>query len=201
MAPDRERDAATTDDAALVRYQAKWDKALARLQRAHPARWSVRGWSTEEVRDALTLRLLEVVRGDRAAHVLYEREGKDWALVVMCARLAELRKAHRLDERPMDFDDAPFVPREPNQEQQWLDAEADACRALARGRAERALTRPQRRWFAAMRMAANAGAFFRASDELNLSAASRVLGKNRSSAQRAWSELQLAFARELERVR
>jgi hypothetical protein len=203
MAPDLqlERDAATTDDTALVRYHAKWEKALARLQRAHPGRWSVPGWSAEEVRDALTLRLIEVVRGDAAQRAVYEREGKEWALLVMGARLAELRKIHRLHERPMDFDDAPLVPREPNQEERWIDAEMEACRGLARSRVEQSLTRPQRRWFAAMRIAANGGAFFHASDQLNLSAASRVLGKHRSSALRAWSELRAVFERELERLR
>lgn len=201
MTFESERDAASSDDQALVRYQARWERALARLQRAHPQRWSVRGWSAEEVRDALTLRLLEVVRGDRAEFVRYEREGKDWALVVMRERLTELRKVHRLDETPVDFAEAPFERREPNQEEAWLDLEADACRSLARSRAENQLTVPQRRWFAAMRMAANGGAFFRASDDLNLSAASRVLGRNRSSAQRAYRELQIKFVRELDRVR
>src|SRR5688572_4265909 len=77
----QERDAAAIDDRALVRYQAKWEKALARLQRAHPARWSVRGWSPEEVRAELTLRLIEVLRGDRSEHARWERDGKEWALV------------------------------------------------------------------------------------------------------------------------
>jgi predicted Zn-dependent protease with MMP-like domain len=32
----RERDAATTDDRALVAYEAKWQRRLARLQRSFP---------------------------------------------------------------------------------------------------------------------------------------------------------------------
>ncbi len=198
---NHERDAARADDLALVRHQTRWERSLARLQRAHPARWSVRGWSPEEVRDALTLHLLEVVRGDPATHARYERDGTAWELVVMRERLSELRKAHRLDEHPMDFDDTPFASRGPSQEDAWLDAEAEECRSRARTRAESGLSLPQRRWYAAMRMAANGGAFFRASDELNLSAASRVLGKDRSSAQRAYRELQHAFRRELDRLR
>jgi hypothetical protein len=47
-----------------------------------------------------------------------------------------------------------------------------------------------------MRVAANDGAFFESSDDLNLSAAARVLGKDRSSAKRAWDVLRARFARE-----
>lgn len=197
---NRDRDDAASDDAALVRYEATWARAIARLQRAHPRRWSVRGWSEEEVRDALTLRLVEVVRGERDAFERYDRDGKPWALVVMRTRLDELRKANRLDARPTTFEEAPLPSRLPDQEEEWLAREEDARREIARQRAERTLTIPQRRWYAAMRMAANAGAFFRSSDALNLAAASRTLGKNRSSAQRAYRELQTVFARERERI-
>jgi hypothetical protein len=66
---------------------------------------------------------------------------------------------------------------------------------MTRERAEASLSKPQRQWYAAMRMAANAGSFFEASGDLNLSAAARVLDKNRSSAQRAFAEIRTAFAR------
>ena len=42
--------------------------------------------------------------------------------------------------------------------------------------------------------------FFRASAEPNLSAASRLLGKNRSSALRAYRELQGRFSKEMKRI-
>ena len=168
----------------------RWDQALARMQRKHPARWSVRGWSPEEVRDELTLRLLEVMT----------REGACDALVVARARLSELRKANRLDQRVADIPDAPVrLPPPATGEARMIETEADALRASARQRAEASLTQPQRRWYAAMRMAANAGEFFEASDELNLSAAARLLDRNRSSAARAYEELRATFTRELER--
>jgi hypothetical protein len=85
-------------------------------------------------------------------------------------------------------------------EERWLDLEADHGRALARERAELGLSRPQRRWLAALKSSANAGAFFESSERPNLSAASRLLGKNRSSAQRAYRELQGCFIRELSRL-
>ena len=44
------------------------------------------------------------------------------------------------------------------------------------------------------------GEFFASSDQLNLSAASRKLGKNRSSAQRGYRALQECFQRELGRL-
>ncbi len=56
----------------------------------------------------------------------------------------------------------------------------------------------QRQWLAAMRLAAVRGEFFESSGRLNLSAASRVLGKNRSSAQHAFKELQARVASELD---
>ncbi|HWA77716.1 MAG TPA: hypothetical protein VG937_35515 [Polyangiaceae bacterium] len=42
--------------------------------------------------------------------------------------------------------------------------------------------------------------FFRASAEPNLSAASRLRGKNRSSALRAYRELQGRFSKEMKRI-
>jgi hypothetical protein len=64
-------------DRELVRFLDEWTRLLAKLQRRHPARWRVPGLSDEEVRDALTLRLLEAVRaGDQT--VL----GRDWGFAV-----------------------------------------------------------------------------------------------------------------------
>lgn len=197
---ERDRDLAITDDAALVRYQAKWSTRLARLQRAHPARWHVAGWSDEEVRDALTLRLIEVVRGDRAAHARFVRPGMEWGLCVVEQHLRELRKRFRLAATPTDFGDAELLQSETGAEARYLDVEADVCRAIAQRNAREQLSRPQRRWLAAMTIAANNGAFFAASGRLNLSAASRQLGKDRSSAQRAYEQLQTCFRQQLEKL-
>lgn len=79
-------------------------------------------------------------------------------------------------------------------------ARLQRARALARERAERSLSRPQRAWLAALERSANAGAFFESSGLPNLSAASRVLGKDRSSAQRAYRELRGRFIEELNRL-
>ena len=166
----------------LVSYVAKWERSIARMQRAHPARWSVRGWSPEEVRDALTLRLVEA------------GEVED-PMAVVRARLRELRSANRIRQAPGPTDSGLSYAPPPTQEEAWLDAEAAASRATARAKAEAALSKPQRQWYAAMRMAANAGEFFEASGELNLSAAARLLDKNRSSAQRAFAELRTIFSR------
>jgi hypothetical protein len=73
----RERDAALTDDEALVAYEAKWQRKLAKLQRAFPARWRVAGLSDEEVRDLLTLRLLEAVRRADAEELALARPGRE----------------------------------------------------------------------------------------------------------------------------
>jgi hypothetical protein len=196
---ERERDGAVRDDAALVRYVAKWERRLRRLQRAHPARWHVRGLSDDEVRDALTLRLLEIVRGDVQAHGRYERADKEWGLVVMTERLAELRRSFRLRVTPTEFDDAPLLERPPSQEQRWLELETELRRSEALAHAREGMSRPQRQWLAAMRLAAVGGEFFESSGKLNLSAASRVLGKNRSSAGRAFKELQARVVSELDR--
>jgi hypothetical protein len=197
----RERELSVRNDAALVRYQAKWERKLTRMQRLYSQRWRVPGLSEEEVRDALTLRLIEAVRSDLAGHPQHCRPGKAWGLVVMQQYLGVLRRSFRLGAVPVDFSELSLPEREPNQEERWLEFESDACRALAQERAQSHLSRPQRQWLAAMKLAANCGEFFRASDQLNLSAASRVLGKNRSSAQRAYKELQLHFSRELERYK
>lgn len=203
-ADERDRQAAARSDAALVAYQQKWDSRIARLQRAHPSRWRVGGWSDEEVRDALTLRLIEAVRGPSAEAPARpcppSDDGKEWGLRVVERHLALLRKTFRLRTRAVDLRQAPLPARGPTEEERWLEREADAARAVAARLAELALNRPQRRWLAALHEAARAGAFFRSSDAPNLSAASRLLGKHRSSAQRAFQELQAHFDRERRRL-
>jgi hypothetical protein len=160
----------STDD-ALVTFLAGWQSSLARLQRAYPARWHVAGLSDEEVRDALTLQLLEIVRSEPRMAL----PDHATAFRIVRRQLAALRKSFRLGATPTDFNETPLQQLEPG------------------------LSTPQRRWLAAFKLAANGGAFFEASDEPNLSAASRVLGRHRSSAQRAYQELQTQFQRELRR--
>jgi len=200
LADERDRAAARADDGALVAYEAKWTRKLRRLQRAHPERWHVPGLSPEEVRDILTLRLIEAVRGAGPSPSIQRTAGKEWGLALAEAELQALRRKFRLRAVPVDFRAAPPPARHaPSHEELWLDAEAQALRASAGRRAELGLSRTQRRWFSALKSSAAAGAFFETSDEPNLSAASRLLGKDRSSAQRAYRELQRRFTAALNR--
>jgi hypothetical protein len=194
-----ERDQAVTNDAALVLYEQKWKQRLIGLQRAHPNRWSVRGLSDEELRDELTLRLIDAIRSRPDELALHQRPGREWGLGFLAHELRGLRKSFRLN---VVLADAPvgLVDRAPNEEERFLALEADGNRALARERAEATLNRPQRRWLAAMKMTANAGAFFESSGKLNLSAVSRLLDKNRSSAVRAYGELSRHFSEELAKL-
>jgi len=198
----RERNAAATDDAALVAYQAKWQRKLRRLQQAFPERWRVAGLSDEEVRDRLTLRLIEAVRRPTPAELELARPGREWGLLLARLELRALRRSFRLGAAPADFGElAGHQFQGTSQEERWLDDEAERCRAQAQARAEQQLSRPQRRWLAALKLSARSGGFFESSAEPNLSAAARLLGKNRSSAQRSYRELQLRFGRELQRLR
>jgi len=195
------RAAAAIDDQALVAYEARWQRKLGRLQRAFPERWRVPGLSDEEVRDRLTLRLIEAVRGPTPAELELAVPGKEWGLLIVRAELRVLRRSFRLGALPVDFRESTSPCRSPTQEEHWLEREAEQQRALAEARAERELSRPQRRWLAAFKLSARAGNFFVASDEPNLSAAARIVGKDRSSAQRGYRELQLRFGRERDRLR
>lgn len=199
QADRRERDVAIVDDLALVAYEAKWQKKLVKLQRTYPARWRVAGLSDEEVRGLLTLRLIEAVRRADAAELSQRRPGREWGLLIIQGELRTLRRTFKLNVTAADFGETVAVSRAPNQEEQWLESETEHERALARSQAEQRLSRPQRQWWAALQLSARAGGFFESSAEPNLSAASRVLGKNRSSAQRAYRELQTRFAAELSR--
>jgi hypothetical protein len=181
----------------LVAYEAKWQKKLVKLQRTYPARWRVAGLSDEEVRALLTLSLIEAVRRADVAELSQQRAGREWGLLVIQSELRVLRRAFKLKVTPADFSDVPVCSRLANQEEQWLENEMERGRALAQEHAERGLSRPQRQWLAALKLSARAGGFFESSSEPNLSAASRVLGKNRSSAQRAYRELQTRFTAEL----
>jgi hypothetical protein len=197
----RERDAAAHDDAALVAYQAKWQRRLRRLQQRFPERWRVAGLSDEEVRDFLTLRLLEAVRQPTPAELALVRPGKEWGLLIAQREKQKLRKTFRIRIFTSEASESLSQVLAPSQEQRWLDDEAEQGRALAQARAEQQLSRGQRRWLAALKLSARAGEFFESSAEPNLSAAARLLGKNRSSAQRSYRELQARFSRELSRLK
>ena len=188
---DCEREAAARDDRALVAYLEKWTRTVQRLQRAHPERWQVPGLSDEEVRDALTLRLFEAVRAGEA-------QPSSWA--ILTEQLGQLRKSFRLGAVATDFRTARLLEHTASIEERYLESEATLSMKLARARAEQGLTRPQRRGLAAFELSARCGAFFESSAEPNLSAASRMLGKHRSSAQRAYRELQERFGEERERL-
>jgi hypothetical protein len=191
MSPSQPR-----DDRALVRYLSLWERKIAALQRRHPGRWCVRGWSDQEVRDALSLHLFEAAcSGDHATTAV-----DGWELDALARHLRELQRGSRLRVTVMDLSDAPLLQREPSHEDRYLELEADARRAGAAERARAGLTQPQRRWFAALQWTANRGDFFEASDKPNLSAASRVVGKNRSSALRAYEEIQARFRSELDEL-
>jgi hypothetical protein len=198
-ADDEARALAGSSGPALARYQQKWDRTFARLQRAHPQRWRVAGLSDDEVRDALTLRLIELIVAP-PVDAPQGRPGKASSLCVAEAHLALLRRSFRLGALPTDFDATPVLERAPSLEERCIELEADQRRTLAGERAQHQLNGPQRRWLAAMQHAAADGEFFASSDQLNLSAAARQLGKNRSSAQRAYGALQECFQRELERL-
>ncbi len=188
-------------DAELARYLAAWQSALCRLQRAHPARWRVPGLSDEEVRDALILRLLEGLAAEPCALDAADPSQSAWALGLLKKERADLRKRFRLAAAPVDFRESPpLLEHAPHHEQRWLELESQDCREQARASAESRLSAAQRRWLDAMKRAASDGDFFAASDELNLSAASRLLGKHRSSAQRAYGSLQDVFQDELDRI-
>lgn len=198
-ADERLRDLAAHDDPALVAYERKWNRRLARLQRAHPGRWRVPGWSDEELRDELTLRLIAAVRGRPEQLAQFGSTGKEWGLAFLEAQRRELRRSFKLKVEPGDTSFA--LDRSASEEERLLDLEHEQMLALAGSRAELSLSRPQRRWLAALKMTANAGSFFEASGNLNLAAASRMLDKHRSSALRAFDELSRHYASELEKLR
>jgi hypothetical protein len=198
---DREqRDAAAHDDRALIAYQAKWQRKLRRLQQAFPERWRVPGLSDEEVRDRLTLRLIEAVRRPTPVELELGRPGKEWGMLVARLELSALRKSFRLAVGPADLSEIGNWLHAPDQEQCYLEDEAERILARAQAHAEGELSVPQRRWLSAFKLSARAGGIFEASDEPNLSAAARMLGKNRSSAQRSYRELQLRFGRALSSI-
>jgi len=192
----QDRDAAVQSDAALVAYERKWQGKLRRLQAAHPSRWHVPGLSPDEVRDELTLSLLEAIRTQPGALKRHLRAGKEWGLSLLAERRRALCAAFKLDIVPTcDF--SALLDREPNEEQRLIDDQTRVAMARAHERGAERLSRTQRRWLSAMKLSANAGGFFESSGRPNLAAASRVLGKDRSSAVRAFGELACHFRAEL----
>ncbi len=196
---EKARDAALVSDSALVTYEGAWRRRLTRLQQTSPARWRVHGWSDEEVRDELLLRLLAALRGDDGdARNADLRPGREWALTLLSRERRALSRSFRL--RVIPTDTFTSVDRAALSDEVLMAEESQALLRRATECAEAALSAPQRRWLSAMKMSANAGAFFESSGRLNLSAASRMLEKNRSSATRAFEELSRHFARELRKA-
>ena len=181
---------------ALVRFLDDVRRTLTRLQLAHPARWRVRGVSDEEVRDTLLLRILEAATDEPS---IIERS--DVAFALIRTELATLRRRFRLHVTTLDFNEVAVVERAPSQEEQLGELEHERALSEAAERAEATLSRPQRKWLSAMKLAARGGGFFASSQELNLAAASRACGQHRSSAQRALGSLKAHFSRELERAK
>lgn len=199
-ADDAERELARQSAAALAEYVARWTRKFARLQRVYPARWCVPALSPEEVRDAFSLRIWELISGDRASERAHCRAGRAWGLGVALRELRSLRRRFKVAAVSVDFWATPQAERAPNQEARLLDFEAETCRALAERQARGRLSPVQKRWLSALEAAARGGGFFRSSQALNLSAASRALGKNRSSALRAYRQLEDEFQRALDRI-
>jgi hypothetical protein len=190
------RDRARSDDGELVLYQAHWDRRLRQLARRYPERFFTPGLSSEELRDALTLSLLEAIR--RPEHdTAFTLPGKEWGLLVVTNQLRELRRRFRLEAELTDFQAVQLLQQSVSAEERWLEREARECEAWAAAAAERGLTQTERQWYAALRAAARRGDFFESSERLNLSAASRLLGRDRSSAHRAYREIRAHFQAEL----
>lgn len=192
------RDAGRASSPALVQYHTHWDARLRRMARRHPERFRAPGLSPEEVRDALTLALLHAVRNSDGDGE-FTLPGKEWGLLVMMAELRALRQRFRLEAESVDFRTLTLAKSEPSQEERWLEHETEVCHSESAAAAVKRLTTSERQWFATLRMAARQGQFFEASDRPNLSAASRILGKDRSSAHRAYREIQVRFQAELRR--
>ncbi|HET9929310.1 MAG TPA: hypothetical protein VFQ35_01425 [Polyangiaceae bacterium] len=193
-----ERDAARRSDAALVTYEAKWSARLERMQRTQPGRWSVREFSAEELRAELTLSLIELVIARDDEFERYERAGREFGFSFLLSARAALRRKYRL--RVELTEPTVLADPVPTLEERLIAEQTRAVLGLAGAAAERALSRPQRRWLSALKLSANAGAFFESSGRVNLAAASRLLQKNRSSAKRAFAELQRQFQAELEKL-
>jgi len=196
---ERARDLAVRDDEALVAYETKWKRRLVKLQRAHPSRWRVPGLSDDELRDELTLRLIDAVRTKPEERSQHQRPGKEWGLLFLAHQRRALR--HELGPELVLDQAIPVLDQPaPSGEEQLIAEQSAMLKAMALERAESSLTRPQRRWFAAMKEMANAGAFFESSGRLNLAAVSRLLHKDRSSAMRAFGELRQRVVRELKKL-
>ncbi len=157
---DDARDLARRSDAGFVAYQKRWETKLTRLTKRYPERLSVPGLTHAEVRDMSSLRLLELVRTDDESCDVWAKPGREWGLAVVQFHVRELRRQFRLHAEPMDFrEPLPVMGRESDHEERFLEMESEQCRWSAQRRAEDALTRPQRAWLAALKLAANSAEF------------------------------------------
>ncbi len=187
------REEARSSDPALCAYEARWRARLRASMRKRPRYFHVAGLPGDEVLDALVLGLVEHVRGAGCSSPNRgDAEGapnRPLELVLAETTVRELRRRFRLAATPVDFREVVVQSRAETPEQAVLDREHDTTRERAARRAEAGLDPERRAWLEAFRRSANDGNFFAESGKPNLAAASRVLGKHRSSALRAYVEL------------
>ena len=163
--------------------------------RKRPRYFHVRGLPDDEVLDALVLGLVEHVRGAGRTSPEPDRDDSEAAprrpleLVLAEATVRDLRRRFRLAATPVDFREVVVQSRAETPEEAVLGREHVRAREHAARRAEAGLDPERRAWLEAFRRSANDGNFFAESGKPNLAAASRVLGKHRSSALRAYVEL------------
>lgn len=198
---ERERDAAAQYGRdALVFYTDKWRRRLEQLQRLRTSSWTIPNMTAEESIDQLELRLLEaVVRHERFQS--HARPGCEWGFLFLAAEKDSLRRVGKVfavnARTPHLCDllgDAPL-----SAEEMLISVEDQRARERALREFESSLSRPQKKWLAAFRLAFGQGDTFATSGKLNLAHVARSLGKDRSSAQRAQKELKALFDRALAR--
>lgn len=196
------RVAARSSDPALCAYEARWRGRLRASMRKRPRYFHVPGLPNDEVLDAVLLGLVEHVRGADGSRLdlsgslrgdSEHRANRPLELVLAETTVRDLRHRYRLAATPVDFREVDVQSRTETPEQAVLDREHDTTRELAARRAEAGLDPERRAWLEAFRRSANDGAFFAESGKPNLAAASRVLGRHRSSALRAYVDLGRRF--------
>lgn len=193
------REEARSSDPALCAYEARWRARLRASMRKRPRYFQVPGLPDDEVLDALVLGLVEHVRGTRGPSAEHDDSEpaprRPLELVLAEATVRELRRRFRLAATPIDFREVVVQSRAETPEEAMLDHEHVRRRERAARHAEAGLDPERRAWLEAFRRSANDGNFFAESGKPNLAAASRVLGKHRSTALRAYVELGHHFRR------
>lgn len=184
---EKDRAQARRDDAAMVRYLARWKKRLSQLQRGR-GRWNVPGIDAEELRDRLTVDLLAAIKNKDFEDGEFDRAGSESTFIYLAKRVDKLKRGRLfVDILSYNFgaedDVTALAHHAPSPESLAIHRDAGLLAKEIFARAsELGLSRTQMRWLKAFMLEARGAA--QDNTKINAARVAANMDRDRASASR-----------------